>query len=145
MQRRFRQVPTFGRDTIRKFGGSVSAMKKLAARDFEDILQVSALPTFLQILLLRHVTSLFSVGSWFLKVFYLVNTTRSYLTLRSTWQHGMPTQNSGCTHPTQSTPFDHRQRNSAVNFVVMPTKCVLNTRRNRCQERLPPVIAVKLQ
>jgi hypothetical protein len=41
---RFRQVPTFGRDTIRKFGGSVSAMKKLAGRDFEDILQVGDLP-----------------------------------------------------------------------------------------------------
>lgn len=40
---RFRQVPTFGRDTIRKFGGNVSAMKKLAGRDFEDILQVGAL------------------------------------------------------------------------------------------------------
>ena len=38
---RFRQVPTFGRDTIRKFSGNVSAMKKLAGRDFEDILQVS--------------------------------------------------------------------------------------------------------
>jgi hypothetical protein len=36
---RFRQVPTFGRDTIRRFGGSVSALKRLAARDFEDILQ----------------------------------------------------------------------------------------------------------
>lgn len=46
LQYRFRQVPTFGRDTIRKFGGSVSAMKKLAARDFEDILQVSVLPLF---------------------------------------------------------------------------------------------------
>jgi hypothetical protein len=39
---RFRQVPTFGRDTIRSFGGSVSALKKLAARDFEDIFQVSS-------------------------------------------------------------------------------------------------------
>jgi hypothetical protein len=37
---RFRTVPTFGRGTIRRFGGNVSAMKKLAARDFEDILQV---------------------------------------------------------------------------------------------------------
>ncbi|KAF9783930.1 hypothetical protein BJ322DRAFT_1109780 [Thelephora terrestris] len=36
---RFRQVPTFGLDTIRKFSNNVSAMKKLAARDFEDILQ----------------------------------------------------------------------------------------------------------
>ncbi|KAH9942660.1 hypothetical protein B0H21DRAFT_710231 [Amylocystis lapponica] len=36
---RFRKVPTFGRDTIRRFSRNVSRMKKLAARDFEDILQ----------------------------------------------------------------------------------------------------------
>lgn len=36
----FRQVPTFGRDTIRKFGGSVSSLKKMTARGFEDIIQV---------------------------------------------------------------------------------------------------------
>lgn len=38
--RRFRSVPTFGRDTIRRFHTNVSALTKLAARDFEDILQV---------------------------------------------------------------------------------------------------------
>jgi len=37
---RFREVPTFGRDTIRRFTSNVSGLKKLAARDFEDILQV---------------------------------------------------------------------------------------------------------
>ncbi|KII90776.1 hypothetical protein PLICRDRAFT_697259 [Plicaturopsis crispa FD-325 SS-3] len=36
---RFRQVPTFGRSTIRRFAHNVADMKKLAARDFEDILQ----------------------------------------------------------------------------------------------------------
>jgi len=36
----FRMVPTFGRDTIRKFSANVSDLSKLAARDFEDILQV---------------------------------------------------------------------------------------------------------
>ncbi|KAF9643821.1 hypothetical protein BDM02DRAFT_3103854, partial [Thelephora ganbajun] len=36
---RFQQVPMFGLDTIRKFSNNVSAMKKLAMRDFEDILQ----------------------------------------------------------------------------------------------------------
>ncbi|KAJ7671071.1 hypothetical protein B0H17DRAFT_848463, partial [Mycena rosella] len=36
---RFRQIPTFGRSTIRCFHTNVSEMKKLAARDFEDILQ----------------------------------------------------------------------------------------------------------
>lgn len=40
MHDRFAEVPTFGRDTIRRFGANVSAMKKLAARDFEDLLQV---------------------------------------------------------------------------------------------------------
>ena len=38
---RYRQVPTFGRDTIRLFRENASAMKKLAARDYEDLLQVS--------------------------------------------------------------------------------------------------------
>jgi hypothetical protein len=37
---RFRQVPTFGRSTIRRFSANVSEMKKLAARNYEDILQV---------------------------------------------------------------------------------------------------------
>ncbi|KAF7374197.1 GLOBIN domain-containing protein [Mycena sanguinolenta] len=36
---RFRKIPTFGRCTIRRFHANVSEMKKLAARDFEDILQ----------------------------------------------------------------------------------------------------------
>ncbi|RPD63598.1 hypothetical protein L227DRAFT_584613 [Lentinus tigrinus ALCF2SS1-6] len=36
---RFSRMPTFGRDTIRRFGSNISAMKKLAARDFENILQ----------------------------------------------------------------------------------------------------------
>lgn len=36
----FRQVPPFGRDTIWCFHKNVSKLKKLAARDFKDILQV---------------------------------------------------------------------------------------------------------
>ncbi|KAG1872303.1 hypothetical protein DFJ58DRAFT_635155, partial [Suillus subalutaceus] len=38
---RYKATPTFGRGTIRKFNSNVSAMKHLAARDFEDLLQVS--------------------------------------------------------------------------------------------------------
>ncbi|KAG0701627.1 hypothetical protein DFH29DRAFT_1000035 [Suillus ampliporus] len=37
--------PTFGRGTIRKFSNNASGMKKLAARDFEDLLQC-AIPVF---------------------------------------------------------------------------------------------------
>ena len=38
---RYRMVPTFGGDTIRKFTSNTSEMKRMAARDFEDVLQVS--------------------------------------------------------------------------------------------------------
>lgn len=38
---RFRDVPTFGRDSIRRFANSVSELKRLGARDYENILQVS--------------------------------------------------------------------------------------------------------
>jgi hypothetical protein len=38
---RYRLVPRFGRDGIRKFSANSSEMKKMAARDFEDLLQVS--------------------------------------------------------------------------------------------------------
>lgn len=37
---RYRLVPTFGRDTIRRFTRNTSGLKKLAARDWEDMLQV---------------------------------------------------------------------------------------------------------
>ncbi|KAG5635206.1 hypothetical protein H0H81_012056 [Sphagnurus paluster] len=40
---RYQQTPTFGRDTIRRFANNVSEMKKLAAQDFEDLLQKNAL------------------------------------------------------------------------------------------------------
>lgn len=37
---RYRLVPTFGKDTIRKFSSNTSELKRLAARDYEDLLQV---------------------------------------------------------------------------------------------------------
>ncbi|KAG9085750.1 hypothetical protein FS749_004132 [Ceratobasidium sp. UAMH 11750] len=43
--RRFRLVPTFSNSTIRKFSEDVASLKRLAARDFEDILQCCA-PVF---------------------------------------------------------------------------------------------------
>ncbi|EIW73875.1 hypothetical protein CONPUDRAFT_26644, partial [Coniophora puteana RWD-64-598 SS2] len=42
---RYRNVPTFGRGTIRRFHRSACDMKRLAARDFEDLLQC-AMPVF---------------------------------------------------------------------------------------------------
>jgi hypothetical protein len=42
---RYRQIPSFSQATIRRFTNNVSQMKKLAARDFEDLLQCS-IPAF---------------------------------------------------------------------------------------------------
>ncbi|KAJ3521207.1 hypothetical protein NMY22_g12407 [Coprinellus aureogranulatus] len=42
---RYRATPIFGRGTIRKFGTDASAMKRKAARDYEDLLQC-AIPAF---------------------------------------------------------------------------------------------------
>ncbi|KAI0366150.1 hypothetical protein BV20DRAFT_1038521 [Pilatotrama ljubarskyi] len=43
--RRMRNMPTFGRDKIRRFWNNVSRQNKLAARDYEDFL-ITALPAF---------------------------------------------------------------------------------------------------
>ncbi|KAG2737333.1 hypothetical protein P692DRAFT_20762048, partial [Suillus brevipes Sb2] len=40
LDNRFRQVPSYGNGVIRRFANNTSEMKKLAARDFENILQV---------------------------------------------------------------------------------------------------------
>ncbi|KAL1719284.1 hypothetical protein EV715DRAFT_272872 [Schizophyllum commune] len=45
LNRRYRAVPTFLKETIRRFANNVAEMKKLAGRDFEDILQ-DAIPSF---------------------------------------------------------------------------------------------------
>lgn len=37
---RFRLIPTFGRDTIRRFSRNSSELKKMAAWNYEDFLQV---------------------------------------------------------------------------------------------------------
>ncbi|KIM59251.1 hypothetical protein SCLCIDRAFT_27508 [Scleroderma citrinum Foug A] len=40
LDHRYRMVPTFGSDTIRKFASNTSEMKRMAACDFEDVLQI---------------------------------------------------------------------------------------------------------
>ena len=62
---RYRQIPTF--KSIRKFSNNASAMKKLAARDFEDLLQC-AYPVFQGLLPEPHnktvLKLLFVLASW---------------------------------------------------------------------------------
>ncbi|KIM50226.1 hypothetical protein SCLCIDRAFT_34507 [Scleroderma citrinum Foug A] len=43
LDRHYRMVPTFGGDTIRKFASNTSEMKRMAARDFEDVLQMAGI------------------------------------------------------------------------------------------------------
>jgi hypothetical protein len=40
IKHRFRQIPSYGNGVIQQFANNASKMKRLAARDFEDILQV---------------------------------------------------------------------------------------------------------
>ncbi|KAG6915518.1 hypothetical protein DXG01_011049 [Tephrocybe rancida] len=67
LDKRFRKIPTFGRDTIRKFSVNTSEMKKLAAHNYEDILQC-AIPAFDGLLPEPHnsrvLDILFICGTW---------------------------------------------------------------------------------
>jgi hypothetical protein len=69
---RYRRVPTFGRGTIRRFCNNAASMKKLAARDFEDLLQVCffKIKNHVELLLIHP-----SVQYLFLKAFFLNRTT----------------------------------------------------------------------
>ncbi|KAJ3535195.1 hypothetical protein NMY22_g6600 [Coprinellus aureogranulatus] len=67
LDQRYRQVPTFGKDTIRRFSSSVSLQKQLAARNYEDMLQC-AVPVFEGLLPANHDLRvhnlLFTLGHW---------------------------------------------------------------------------------
>ncbi|KJA21107.1 hypothetical protein HYPSUDRAFT_141225, partial [Hypholoma sublateritium FD-334 SS-4] len=68
LNRRYRKMPTFGRDSIRRFSNNVSELKKLGARDYENLLQCSIpafdglLPTKLDNCKLMDV--LFALSNW---------------------------------------------------------------------------------
>ncbi|KJA15800.1 hypothetical protein HYPSUDRAFT_148660 [Hypholoma sublateritium FD-334 SS-4] len=60
LNKRFCDVPTFGRDSIRRFTNCVSELKKLGARDYENLLQCS-IPVFEGLLPEPHNTNLLDV------------------------------------------------------------------------------------
>ncbi|KIM75847.1 hypothetical protein PILCRDRAFT_98847 [Piloderma croceum F 1598] len=45
LDRRYQEIPSFGRDTIQRFASNCSELKKMAAHDFENLLQC-AIPAF---------------------------------------------------------------------------------------------------
>ena len=64
---RFHLVPTFGCSTIRQFCSNMSEMKKLAAQNYEDILQVCAVTlksNQLTHLLAVHYTHIWWTATW---------------------------------------------------------------------------------
>ncbi|KJA27429.1 hypothetical protein HYPSUDRAFT_130944 [Hypholoma sublateritium FD-334 SS-4] len=67
LNKRFRDMPTFGRDSIRRFTNSVSELKKLGARDYENLLQCS-MPVFEDLLPEPHnanvLNILFALAHW---------------------------------------------------------------------------------
>ncbi|KAF5384836.1 hypothetical protein D9615_000907 [Tricholomella constricta] len=67
LNQRYRMVPVFGRSTIRRFSDNASAMKKLAARNYEDLLQC-AMPVFEGLLDEPHNSQvldlLFTLAEW---------------------------------------------------------------------------------
>ncbi|RDB25667.1 hypothetical protein Hypma_006970 [Hypsizygus marmoreus] len=67
LDKQFRQVPSFGRDTIRRFTSNTSELKKMAAWNYEDFLQC-AIPVFEGLLPEPHNTQvmrlLFHFGHW---------------------------------------------------------------------------------
>jgi|SRR5882762_3182728 len=89
---RYRDVPTFGNGTIRKFSTNVSAMKKLAARDFEDILQVSLYYTYALLCLFFS-----SARILFLRVYYQQSRIVSFSTYSLIWLLGTLMQSCACT------------------------------------------------
>ncbi|KAI0324055.1 hypothetical protein GY45DRAFT_1263589 [Cubamyces sp. BRFM 1775] len=64
---RFTAIPRFGRDAIRHFGDNVAGLKKLAARDYEDLVQC-AIPAFEGLLPAAHDRiirrMLFQLATW---------------------------------------------------------------------------------
>ncbi|KAF8225611.1 hypothetical protein L208DRAFT_1305542, partial [Tricholoma matsutake] len=73
---RYRHIPMFG-TSIRRFSSNASTMKKLAARDFEDLLQCS-IPVFENLLPNQHHNILI------MKMLFILCTWHTYTKL---WLH----------------------------------------------------------
>jgi hypothetical protein len=112
MYYRYCQVPTFGRGTIRRFHTNTSAMKGLAARDFEDLLQVRLILSEFDIVI--DVPSISSVLFQYLKDSSLPITTKLFSTSSLTLLCGTPMQNFACILTTLL-HFLTRQLLSSVN------------------------------
>src|ERR1700689_286472 len=97
MTKSFRQVPTFGADTIRRFSSNVSELKRLAARDFEDILQVRRFYRKTDCVDADLRYFIFSVPYRFSTAFFLSHTIAPFYTYSSPAHIGMGWRSFACT------------------------------------------------
>lgn len=74
MPYRFRQVPTFGRDTIRRFSRNASELAQISATHYEDLLQVSIF-SFFSVFSFMQLSSAVMLCS---KIYYLLLITQSF-------------------------------------------------------------------
>ena len=112
---RFRLIPPFGRSTIRRFCSDASQMRKLAARNFEDLLQVC--PLDFRCFFLRWLTNhTSSVPFLFLMIFCPNRTTRlSRHSSFALWS-GTLSPNCGYTQIRRSLTWSLLPRSSAKNY-----------------------------
>lgn len=94
---RFRQVPTFGGGTIWKFHTNVSRLKKLAARDFEDILQVCSHVCISCLLSTNVINMIHSALCCVSRAYYQSHSIALSLTCFGLTHAGTPLQSFGCT------------------------------------------------
>jgi ABC-type multidrug transport system fused ATPase/permease subunit len=134
----FRQVPSFGRDGIRRFSANMSEMKRLAARDFEDLLQV--------------IVDIFDVANWlimiisalflFLTVYFPNLTTALSFGYYSPAHTGMAWQNSASTPIARFAFWMRRLSTSALSSVRSLLKHALPSIHESSTARWKPVSAV---
>ncbi|KAJ3858704.1 hypothetical protein EV359DRAFT_75819 [Lentinula novae-zelandiae] len=118
---RFRCISTFGVSTIRQFANNASEMKKLAARDFKDLLQC-AIPTFEGLLPDEHnarlMKLLYRLGEWHALAKLWMHTD---LTLRDL---------SSCTAVVGTLMHEFRDKTcSQFNVVELPSEQQARSRR----------------
>lgn len=141
--RRFRLVPSFGNGVIRTFANNTSEMKRLAAHDFEDILQVCCVDCFL--VMLADAFSI-SVLLPYLKGFSQLSTMQSCSPYCIILLNGTHSLSSGCI---QNLPWIFSKRHSKRflgnygNFNVAPAPpSILRSYRKRKQRANTGLLSV---
>jgi hypothetical protein len=132
---RFRHIPSYGNGVIRKFANNTSEMKRLAARDFENILQVCLFTSCSN--LVRINDNFPSAQFRFSKDFSLETTTGLYSRFCIDLRIGMLLRNSVCT-PKRPYRFSMtRSRASLVSYANSVIQHALHSpRRNYRKKRL---------